>query len=72
MDSLRYKHILQNVMVVSVGMLYSSGIIHFQRDHSSIHDSHVVQKWLSLQASVELIDWPPQVPDMNLHGKYVE
>jgi hypothetical protein len=28
---------------------------HFQQDHSSIHDSRVVQEWLSLQADVELI-----------------
>jgi hypothetical protein len=25
----------------------------------------VVQEWLSLQAEVELIDWPPHAPDMN-------
>ena len=61
LDSLQY----QNVMVPSVRMLYPDGIIHFQQDHSSIHDSHVVQEWLSLQADVELIDWPPRAPDMN-------
>jgi hypothetical protein len=44
-------------------MLYPDGIIHFQQD--PIHDSRVVQEWLSLQADVELIDWPPQAPDMN-------
>jgi len=32
---------------------------------SSTHDSRVVQEWLSQQAHVELIDWPPQLPDMN-------
>jgi hypothetical protein len=46
-------------------MLYPDGIIHFQQDNSSIHDSHVVQEWLSLWADVELIDWPPRAPDMN-------
>jgi hypothetical protein len=25
----------------------------------------VVQKWLSLQADTELIDWAPHAPDMN-------
>jgi len=25
----------------------------------------VVQEWLSLQADVKLIDWPPRSPDMN-------
>jgi len=39
LDSLQYQHILQNVMVPSVWMLYCEGIIHLQQDHSSIHDS---------------------------------
>jgi hypothetical protein len=47
---------LQDVMVPSVRMLYSDVIIHLQQDHSSIHDSHVVQEWLSQQADIELID----------------
>ena len=51
-DGLQYQHILQNVMVPSVRMLYPDGIIHLQQDHSSIHDSRVVQEWLSRQADV--------------------
>jgi len=46
-------------------MLYTNVIIHLQQDYSSIHDSRVVQEWLSRQADVELLDWPLQVPDMN-------
>jgi hypothetical protein len=46
-------------------MLYPNGIIHFQQDCSSIHDSPVVQEWLLQQVDVELIDWPLQGPDMN-------
>jgi hypothetical protein len=38
-------------------MLDPDGIIHLQQDHSSIHDSRVVQEWLSRQADIELIDW---------------
>jgi hypothetical protein len=45
-------------------MLYPDSIIHLQQDHS-IHDSRVVQEWLSRQADVELIDWPPGAPDTN-------
>ena len=63
LDGLQYQHILQNVLVPSVWTLYPEGIIHLQ-DHSSIHDSHVVQEWLSRQAD-ELLDWPPRAPDMN-------
>ena len=65
LDSLQYQHILQKVMLPSVRLLYPDGIIHFQKDHSSILDFCVLQKWLSLQADVELVDWPPWAPDMN-------
>jgi len=61
----QYQHILQNVMVPSVRMLYPKGVTHLQQDHSSIHDSRVVQEWVSRQADVELLDWPPRAPDMN-------
>jgi hypothetical protein len=40
-------------------MLHPGGKTQFQQEHFSIHDSHVVQEWLSLHADVELIDWPP-------------
>ena len=46
-------------------MLYLDGIIHLQQDHSSIHDSRVVQERLLWQANVKLLDWPPRAPDMN-------
>jgi len=52
-------------MVPSVRMLYPDVIIHLQKDHSSIHDSRVVQEWLPWQADVELLDWLPRAPDMN-------
>jgi hypothetical protein len=52
LESLQYKHILKHVMVSSVRVLYPDGVIQFQQDHSSIHDSRVVQEWLSWQADV--------------------
>jgi len=58
LDGLQYQHILQNTMVPSVLTLYPDGIIHLQQDHSSIHDSHVLQEWLSQQADIKLTDWP--------------
>ena len=45
LDSLHYQHILQDVMVPSVLMLYPDGIIHLHQDHPSIHDSRVA--WMS-------------------------
>jgi len=64
-DGQQYQHILQNVMVPSARMLYPEVMIHLQQDHSSINDSCVVQEWLSRQADVELLDWPPRAPDMK-------
>jgi hypothetical protein len=57
---------MKGLKVPSVRMLYPDGIIHLQQDHSSNHDSRVVQEWLLWQADVEFIDWPPRTPDMNL------
>jgi hypothetical protein len=56
---------MKGLKVPSVRMLYPDGIIHLQQDHSSNHDSRVVQEWLSRQAVVELIAWTPRTPDMN-------
>jgi hypothetical protein len=65
LDGLQYKHILKHVMVPSVRMLYPDGVIWFQQEHSSIHNPHIVQEWLSQQTNVGLIDWPPRALDMN-------
>jgi hypothetical protein len=65
LDGLQYKHILKHVMVPSVRVLNPDGVIQFHQDLFSFHDSRVVQEWLSRQADVELIDWPPRTTDMN-------
>ena len=65
LDGLHYQHILQNVTVPSVRMLYPDGIIHLQQDHSSIHDYRVVQERIALQADVGLLEWPRRAADMN-------
>jgi hypothetical protein len=60
-DGLQNKHIVQNIMVLSVKMPYTDG---FHRDQSSSHHSRVGQEWILLQAKVKL-DWPPRASDMN-------
>jgi len=52
LDGLHYQHILQNVTVPSVWILYPEGIIHLQQDHFSIYDSRVIEDWLSRQAEL--------------------
>jgi hypothetical protein len=51
-------------MVPSVRILYPDGTIQFQQDYS-IHDSRVVQEFVSLHVDFELIDWAQRAPDMN-------
>jgi hypothetical protein len=46
-------------------MVYPNGTIKFQQDQSYIHNSRVVQEWLSLPAEVEITDWLQRAPDMN-------
>jgi hypothetical protein len=65
LDGLQHKYILKHVLVPSVRVLYPDGVIQFQEDRSSIHDSRVAQELLSRQAGVELIEWPPRAPDIN-------
>ena len=72
LDGLQYQHILQKVMVPSVPMFYPDGTIHLQQDHSSIHDSRVVQEWLSWHADVELLDLPPRASAMNIENMWSE
>jgi hypothetical protein len=59
-DSLKYKH----VIVSHVRVLYYDGIIQFQQDHSSLHDS-VFFKSGGHGMLMELSVWPLRVPNMN-------
>ena len=52
-------------------MLYPDGVIHFQQDHSSIRDFYVFQKWLLLQADVELIWLATVSTRYEPHWEYV-
>ena len=51
-------------MVPLERLIYPYGVIQFQQDHRSVHDSRRDQAWL--QADVAVIVWPPRQPDMNL------
>lgn len=60
---MQYKHIL-NVMVPPERLVYPYGVIEYQQDQKSIHDSCRNQAWP--QADVVVTVWPPRQPDMNL------
>lgn len=65
LNSIQYLHILENVMIPSVRLLYPDGMIMLQQDHSPIHDSQVVQNWLARRGDIELVDWPPRGADLS-------
>lgn len=50
----------------SLRVLCRNRVIHVHRDHLSIHGG-VLQEFLAA-ADARLLDWPPQVPDMNSIG----
>lgn len=65
LDSAQYLHIMSNIMVPSVRVLQSHGVIQFQQDQSPIHTSRAVQEWFAGQPEIDLIDWPPRGADLN-------
>lgn len=64
LDSRQYAHILENVMLPSVQMLYGEEDFILQEDHSPVHKSAFVQQRLST-IGVNVMDWPPRAADMN-------
>ena len=69
LEDLHDQHILQEVTLPSVRMLYPDVIIHLQQEHSTNLDTRVVHESVARQADVEIIDWPLREPDMNPVGK---
>ena len=40
------------------------GCKYFMQDGASIHTAKVVKKWFA-DNNIEVLDWPPQSPDLN-------
>jgi hypothetical protein len=59
LDGAQYFHIPRDIMVPSVREMYPDGVIHFQQDQSPVHKSQLLQRWLTDQNELELLDWPP-------------
>lgn len=64
LNSEQYAHILKNVMLPSVRMLYGDGEFVLQEDHSPVHKSAFVQQQLT-NLVVNVMEWPPRAADMN-------
>jgi DDE superfamily endonuclease len=61
----KYKAILQDKLYKAVNKLFPHGSWKLQHDNGPQHKSKVVQSWLGEQA-LQLADWPPSSPDMNV------
>lgn len=67
MDSKKYIQVLETALKPSFNKLFGDtnmDSIRFQQDNAPCHKSGVTMKWLS-NNGVELLDWPPQSPDLN-------
>lgn len=65
MDSKLYCQILEEDLLESIEYhgLESQDII-FQHDNDLKHTARVTKQWLQ-DAEIEVLDWPPQSPDLN-------
>ena len=60
-----YKQILTNVMIPSAWELYPDGTLHFQQDNHPVHTANRIQEWFNRRPDIDVLEWPPNSPDMN-------
>ena len=61
-----YEQILTNVMIPSAWELYPEGTLHFQQDNHPVHTANQIQEWFNRRPDIDRLEWPPNLPDMNL------
>lgn len=66
LNTAKYLHILENVFLPSARVRYPEGTLLFQQDNCSVHTAAVVQDWFSRKPEIEVINWPPATPDLNI------
>ena len=63
LTSAKYVRILSDHMVPSAAKLFEERFV-FQQDNDPKHTAKNTKKWLESQ-NIELMEWPPQSPDLN-------
>lgn len=65
LNSLRYREILEDVLLPTARVFFPNQMITFKQDGSSVHNARVVQRYLRESPDFQLITLPPHSPDMN-------
>ena len=65
-NALQYVYILKNFMLPSVWVWNPEGNLIFQQDNHPVHCSMGVQRWFTRRSEIELIPWPPKLPDLTV------
>ncbi|KAJ4429346.1 hypothetical protein ANN_26351 [Periplaneta americana] len=61
-----YEHILENVFLLSVRERFPQGTLLFQQDNHPVHYAASIQRWFQRRPEIEIINWPPKSPDLNV------
>lgn len=61
-----YEHILENIFLPSARERFPEGTLLFQQDNHPVHYAASIQRWFQRRPEIEIINWPPKSPDLNV------
>lgn len=63
LTALRYRDILENIMLPSVRAIFNDNFV-YQQDNSPIHTANIIRTWCN-ENHVDVLPWPAKSPDLN-------
>ncbi|KAJ4450827.1 hypothetical protein ANN_02258 [Periplaneta americana] len=61
-----YEYILENIFLPSARERFPEGTLLFQQDNHPVHYAASIQRWFQRRPEIEIINWPPKSPDLNV------
>ncbi|KAJ4438155.1 hypothetical protein ANN_14094 [Periplaneta americana] len=61
-----YAHILESIFLPSALEHFPEGTLLFQQDNHPVHYAASIQRWFQRRPEIEIINWPPKSPDLNV------